>query len=124
MNSIDQLNEQLNELRHQIASVDLFRPGTLSSHLRKCGNPHCQCAQPGGRKHPGWQLTRKVDGKSRCRSIPQSKLEEVRSQLKEHERFQSLIKQFTELNDALCDALLKTQRAEKKTSRPGTRNSR
>ena len=46
MDTIEQIESQRNELARQIASVGEFRPGNLSPHARKCGNPKCQCATP------------------------------------------------------------------------------
>ena len=112
-NNIEQLESQRDELRVKLASVGDFRPGSLSSHYRKCGKPNCHCAQPGNSGHDGWQLTSIIDSTPRCRSIPKHALETTRCQIAEHARFLDLIKQYTKLNEQLCDLRLKAERSEK-----------
>lgn len=90
---------QRSEQAAQIAAVGEFRPGNLSSTERKCGNPQCRCAGPGGARHRGWQVTRKVRQKTRCRSVPAHALDETRRQMDEYRRFQDLVERFTEINE-------------------------
>ncbi len=127
MDTLNQLQSQLDELRTQFASIGHLRPGTLAPYQRKCGKPNCHCAHPDHRGHPGWQLTRIVDSKNRCRGIPKSALEETRHQVAEYQRFMELVKQFTELNETLCEFRLRQRRDEKKTrshtSRPSPARS-
>ena len=115
MDTIEQIESQCNELARQIASVGEFRPGNLCPHNRKCGNPKCQCAKPGGTLHHGWALTRKVRRKTRCRSIPEFALDDTRRQVDEHRRFVGLVRRFTEVNEMLCEQRLKLRRSEKQT---------
>ncbi len=121
MNTIEQLESQRSELILQIAAVGEFRPGNLSPVSRKCGNPKCRCAQPDGAPHRGWQLTRKIKGRSQCRSVPRHALDDTQGQVDEYRRFRDLVDQFTEVNERLCEQRLKLRRGEKKT--PGRRRT-
>ena len=117
MDRTEQIQSEIKYILSQFASLGDFRPGTLNERSTKCGKPNCHCAQPGDPGHIGWQLVRSVDGKSVCRGIPKSALDETRQQLAEHQRFLSLVKQFTEVNSSLCDQRLKNRLQEKKTLR-------
>ena len=70
---------------------------------------------PSGTLHHGWQLTRKIKRKTRCRSIPEFALDDTRRQLDEHRRFVDLVRRFTEVNEMLCEQRLKLRRSDKKT---------
>jgi len=122
MNDLPQLEAQRDALLAQIAAIGDFRPGSLSRLRRQCGRATCQCARPNGTKHASWQLTRKVGAQSRCRGIPDSALDETRHQMAEYQRFRDLVRQLTEVSDALCDRRLKSGRKEKKTRHPNHRS--
>ena len=61
-------------------------------------------------------MTRKIKAKIYKRSIPRDTLEETRQQLAEYWRFLDLVKQFTEVNEKLCDLLPKA--GQEKNSAP------
>lgn len=110
MNTIDKLNAKRQSLLSQISNLPLFRPGNLLKVARKCGHPNCHCAQSGDEGHPGWQLTRKVNNKTITRRIPTEALEMTREQVDEFQTFKSLIQELTEVNESLCDLILKSKR--------------
>ena len=114
----NKLNRNATNWPDRSVSVGEFRPGNLCPHNRKCDNPKCQCARPGGTLHHGWALTRKVRRKTRCRSIPEFALDDTRRQVDEYQHFLDLVSRFTEINEMLCDRRLKFRRNEKNAAAP------
>ena len=114
MTTIEQLESKRTSLLNRIAKIRDFRPGSLSPNPRKCGKPACRCATDDDFLHPGWQLSRKVDAKSVNRSIPAHAVEATRDQVAEYHRFVQLIREFTEVNESICDLRLKLKRSKKK----------
>ena len=54
---------------------------------------------------PQWNLTRKVDGRTRAVHLrPGPELEKARREVAEYERFRDLVGQVTEVNEAICQA--------------------
>jgi Family of unknown function (DUF6788) len=94
------------ELYAQLAGVGDFRPGSLNEAFRKCGKPNCACAAPGHRGHgPQWNLTRKAEGRTRTVHLrPGPELDKARREVAEHGRFRDLVRQLTEVNEAICSA--------------------
>ena len=90
----------------ELARVGDFRPGSLNEAWRKCGKPNCACAAAGHPGHgPQWNLTRKAEGRTRTIHLrPGPELEKARREVAEHERFKDLVRQLTEVNEAICSA--------------------
>jgi hypothetical protein len=94
------------ELFGLIAQVGDFRRGALNAVWRKCGKPNCACAQPGHRGHgPQYNLTRRVGGKTVNTHLkPGPELAKAEREVAEHQRFQDLVEEVTEVSEALCAA--------------------
>jgi hypothetical protein len=90
----------------ELGQVGDFRRGSLNEVRRKCGKPNCVCAAPGHPGHgPQWNLTRKVEGRTRTVHLrPGPELEKARREVAEYERFRDLAGQVTEVNEAICAA--------------------
>ena len=69
--SIQELEQRKNELLAAFSALGDFRPGSVSSIIRRCGKPSCHCAQPGDPGHgPNFRLTFKDHGKTVTESFP------------------------------------------------------
>lgn len=101
-----ELERRRAELYAELGRVGDFRRGSLNEVRRKCGKPNCACVVPGHRGHgPQWNLTRKAEGRTRTVHLrPGPELEKARREVAEHERFRDLIRQVTEVNEAICAA--------------------
>jgi hypothetical protein len=90
----------------ELGLVGDFRQGSLNESFRKCGKPNCACAAPGHPGHgPQWNLTRKAGGRTRTVHLrPGPELDKARREVAEHERFRDLVRQLTEVNEAICSA--------------------
>lgn len=90
-------NSYRREVAARLAELAGFGPmidGSLVVVRRRCGNPACKCAR--GEKHPAWQLTRKVKGKTQGLYIPVDMVEEVRQWNLEHRRLKKLVSEICE----------------------------
>lgn len=111
--SLAVLREQRATLLSQIAAIEEFRPGSLAERYRKCGKPTCHCAREGERGHgPSWSLTRGVQGKTVTKIIPADCVGETLQQIERYRELQRLLREYTELNVKLCDALIERPRGE------------
>jgi len=101
------LQDRLDQLRSELASIGELRPGTLTQRFLQCGKPTCRCSDP---QHPGhgpyWSLTFKSNGKTVTRSVPPHALDSTRQQIAAYQRFRSLTAEFVELSEQLCQARL------------------
>jgi hypothetical protein len=90
----------------ELEQVGDFRPGSLNEAFRRCGKPNCACAAPGHPGHgPQWNLTRKAGGRTRTVHLrPGPELEKARREVAEYERFKDLVRQVTEVSEAVCAA--------------------
>ncbi len=120
METLDALQSRARRLLAEIASLGEFRPGTLHQRFTQCGKPSCHCAGEDSPGHPGWQLVWSRNGKSVCRGIPKQAVERTRVQLLEHQRFKTLVREYTEVNESMCDLQLRSRRREKKRYGTGT----
>ena len=103
-----ELERRRAELYRELGQVGDFRRGSLNEVRRKCGKPGCACAAPDHPGHgPQWNLTRKVEGRTRAVHLkPGPELEKARREVAEYERFRGLVGQVTEVNEAICQARL------------------
>lgn len=116
MTIIEKLESKRISILNQIAKIREFRPGSLSPNSRKCGRPACRCATERDYRHRGWQLSRKVNKKSVNRGIPVHAVDTTREQVAEYQHFVELIRDFTEVNESLCDQRLKLNRVKKNSA--------
>jgi hypothetical protein len=94
------------ELFGLISQAGDFRRGALNVVWRRRGKPDCVCAQPGHRGHgPQWNLTRRVGGKTvNVHLRPGPELEKVQREVAEHQRFQALLEEVSQVSEAICAA--------------------
>ncbi|MDE0105043.1 MAG: hypothetical protein OXN89_21900 [Bryobacterales bacterium] len=124
------LQRRRQELLARIAALGDLRPGSLVKNYRRCGRPHCFCADKQNPGHgPYWLLTRTVKGKTRSQSIPASQVKATQAQIAECQRLRRLVAELINVSDELCRSRLKKGTSAKKKSarrsshRPSKRNS-
>lgn len=90
--SLSQLRQELRRLLGEMErSVEVvfgrapLVKGNVYEMARKCGKPSCACAR--GRLHKSMVLSWSHQGKTRLRSIPPERLEELRRKSQEYLRF-------------------------------------
>jgi len=89
----------------ELASLGLALPGTLIQRHVRCGKPGCRChASPPALHGPYWQWTRKLDGKTVTRLVPDDQLDDYRQWLDNHRRLRALVAELEALTLAIADA--------------------
>ncbi len=118
---IQELRRRRDELRAELAAIGELRPGSLLGRYRRCGKPNCHCAAEGAQGHgPSWSLTRKVDGKTVTKIIPQAAVARTKAQIAEYRRLRELSGQLVAVSERLCDAqLLRCEDGSDKTEKKG-----
>jgi hypothetical protein len=64
--------------------------GTLAEVRKACNRPGCKRCEAGD-KHPCWQFTCKVEGKSKAMHVPAEAVEEIRQALENGRRLERLM---------------------------------
>ena len=85
----DQDLEARGRLVRKLSALREMLPGSFVERRRKCGNPTCHCAQgEPEHMHRQFLLSVLLEGKPRTFHIPAELVEEVRSRVQLHKRFQ------------------------------------
>jgi len=97
--SIQSLQQQIDRLKAQLATLGDMRPGSLSRQYNVCGKAGCRCKDPHKpvRHGPYYQLSWVHRGKSTTQFIRRPFLPEVRAQLANYKRFRKLTNQWVRL---------------------------
>jgi hypothetical protein len=105
------LQDTRSRLLQQLAQLRPFRAGSISVLVRRCGKPHCRCAQPDDPGHgPNLRLTYKLGGKTITESLPDAlALGRVEREIAEFRKFEALMREFVEVNRSMC--LLRAERS-------------
>ncbi len=81
----------------ELASLQGILHGSLVERYTVCSRPNCKCHQ-GDRHGPVRCLVINVDGKQRQKYIPNKKVVEAMSGLKQYRRLQEIVSRITMLN--------------------------
>ena len=94
------------ELYQELSQVGDFRRGWLNEVRSGGDRPGCACAQMGYPGHgPKYSLTRYEGGMTMTWPLqPGPEVDKVRREIGEYERFRDLVKQVSEVNEAICAA--------------------
>lgn len=101
-----ELERERTRLRTELGTIGDFRPGSLSSVMRRCGKANCACSDP---SHPGHGpqhiLTKKVAGKTvsvHLREGPE--LDKAAAEVANYRRFKTAVDELIEVNENICRA--------------------
>lgn len=72
--------ERRGRLIRSLGSLRDMLPGSFVHRQRRCGQPHCRCAD-GQTLHSQYQISVLVDGKPKAFNIPARFVEQVRQQV-------------------------------------------
>lgn len=104
--SLEDLEHQRDRLFDELAGIGDFRRGSVSENYRRCGKPHCACAQPDHPGHgPRYLWTRTVPGRgTKGRQLAAAEVDKVRAELANYHRFAEVSAQIVAVNEAICEA--------------------
>ena len=70
------MNQQLQNLKNQIQTIDYICSGSVRSEFRQCGKPKCACMKSEKDRHgPYFIWTRKVNGKTVTKTLTKKQAE-------------------------------------------------
>jgi len=102
--SLGALQRRIDAIKEQLCGLGDLRPGALSQQYNVCGKPGCRCkADPPQRHGPYYQLSWTRDRKSTTRFVRASELPEVRKQIRNYQRLQTLVERWIDLSLEICE---------------------
>lgn len=103
-NSLTELEARRTHILRQMFGLGDFRPGSITSVVRRCGKPNCHCVQPNDPGHdPQLRLTRKVGGKTVAETFASpAAFRKAQREVAEFHRFQKLSAALTATNEQVC----------------------
>lgn len=106
--SIQDLEQRIQQIKAELATLGEMRPGSLSKQYNVCGKPNCRCKDPQTpqRHGPYYQLSWAHRGKSTTQFIRPPLLPEVRAQLATYNKFRKLTDLWVDLALRLAQAKL------------------
>jgi hypothetical protein len=119
MPSIRSLEQRREALLLQLRTIPNLMRGTVYVRQRKCGRAECACANAGGVRHKGWQLSVNMDGRTRTRHIRQEQLVEVTELTLNYQKLWRLVEKLTEVNILLLQERHGSSTGGKKTAEKG-----
>jgi hypothetical protein len=116
--SLQQLEQRIQSIKTQLASLGDMRPGSLSQQYNVCGKPRCRCKDPvHPRRHgPYYQLSWVHQGKSTTQFIRRPCVPQVKAELANFKKFRQLTEHWITL--ALRRAKMKLHAASKDEAKP------
>jgi len=115
--SIQILEEHIQRIKTELASLGDMRPGSLSKQFNVCGKAGCRCKDPlNPQRHgPYYQLSWVHRGKSTTQFIRRPFLRQVRAQIATYNKFRKLTDQWVNLSLKIAQAkLLAARKADTK----------
>jgi hypothetical protein len=96
----EQIQNQIEAIKKQLAEMGPMHPGSLSEQLNVCGNPNCRCKDPKDphRHGPYYQLSYTWRGKSSTRFVRQEGVAKMREKIANYKRMQELVKKWVALS--------------------------
>lgn len=115
--SIQSLEERIQRIKAELASLGDMRPGSLSKQYNVCGKTGCRCKDPQNpqRHGPYYQLSWVHHGKSTTQFIRRPLLPQVRAEIANYNRFRKLTDQWVNLSLRIAQTkLLAARKAQAK----------
>jgi hypothetical protein len=107
--SIQQIQQQIQLIKTQLATLGDMRPGSLSRQYNVCGKPGCRCKDPvhPQRHGPYYQLSWVHQGQSTTQFIRRPWVPQVKAQLATFKKFRRLTERWIALSLRLAKMKLK-----------------
>jgi len=106
--SIQHLEQRIQQIKAELATLGEMRPGSLSQQYNVCGKPNCRCKDPQNpqRHGPYYQLSWVHQGKSTTQFIRRPLLPQVRAQIATYNKFRKLTDEWVRIALRLAQARL------------------
>lgn len=91
-------------LRRELADIGFICNGTLRETYRKCGKPGCACSEDERMQHGPYRIwTRKENGKTVTRSLPEPQAARCREYMQNYRRMESVIEEMKKISIRLLE---------------------
>ena len=92
------------KLRRELADIGFICNGTLMRTYRKCGKPGCACSDDDEMQHGPYHIwTRKENGKTVTRSLPEEQAMRCRQYMENFRRMESVIEEIKKISIQLVE---------------------
>jgi hypothetical protein len=112
----ERLEQQLNDLKKQIASLGTAIPGSIQTVYLRCGKKNCRCHQDEKLRHgPYYLWYRRINGKTATQSIAEEDVNLFRTWIDNRDKMEALVQKIVSLG-ADYAAIFKTTPGKSKNS--------
>ena len=88
----ERLEQQLNDLKKQIAALGTAIPGSIQTVYLRCGKKNCRCQQDEAQRHgPYYLWYRRISGKTATQSIAEEDVQVFRTWINNREKLEALV---------------------------------
>ena len=92
------LEHQLNDLKKQIAAVEMAIPGSIQTAYLRCGKKNCRCHQDENQRHgPYYLWYRRIDGKTATQYIAEEDVHFFRMWIQNREKLEALVQKIVSI---------------------------
>lgn len=92
------LEQQLNDLKKQIAALGMAIPGSIQTAYLRCGKKNCRCHQDEKLRHgPYFLWYRRINGKTATQSIAEEDVHVFRTWIENREKLEALVKKIVNI---------------------------
>lgn len=91
------LQQRIDQIKAEIATLGPLRPGTLTQQYNVCGTPGCRCKEDRAQRHgPYHLLSYTWNSKSRSEFVREPEVARVEEQLRNYARLRNLVNQWVD----------------------------
>lgn len=124
-NHSESLQQRIQSIKREIATLGDLHPGALSLQYNICGNPSCRCkAVPPVKHGPYPQVSFTWHGKSTTQFVRDEDVEEVRQQLANYHRLRDLVDEWIGLALKLSRLRLRQRREAAALKKKGAKTAK
>lgn len=106
-----QARERIEQIRQDLALIELLCSGTLLKRMKTCGSPTCRCAQdPAARHGPYYEWGHMRAGKLMHRLVSPEQAELLEQAISNYRRLKNLLRSWEAESERLIDAQARRQR--------------
>lgn len=106
-----QARERIDQVRQELALIDLMCSGTLLKRMKTCGSPTCRCAQdPAARHGPYYEWGHMRAGKLVHRLVSPEQAELLGQAINNYRKLKKLLRSWEAESERLIDAKAARQR--------------
>ena len=112
----ERLEQQLNDLKKQMAALGMAIPGSIQIVYLRCGKKNCRCHQDEKLRHgPYFLWYRRINGKTATQSIAKEDVHFFRTWIENREKLEALVQKIVNIG-ADYAAVFKTTPEKSKNS--------